>query len=165
MGMPPTKTTLLVDATNQRDSLVAMLGGLSREQLLWTGAYGWSAKDHVAHLSEWERLFFGWYDAGSRGEDPPVPAPGYTWATIDGLNRQIFDRHRDDQLEHVLADWQATSRQLITLAGSISEADLYTVGRYPWTGRGNLASFVYECGPNHYRWSMVEIKRGLKVRR
>ena len=41
MGMPPTKTTLLVDAAKQRDSLVAMLGGLSREQLLWTGAYGW----------------------------------------------------------------------------------------------------------------------------
>jgi hypothetical protein len=165
VGIPPTKTILLLDAEKQRDQLAAMLGGMSREQLLWPGAYGWSAKDHLAHLAEWERLLLYWYDAGARGENPPVPAPGYTWATIDGLNKEIYDRHRDDQLEHVLADWQSTSRQLITLTQGISEADLFTVGRYPWTGRGTLASFVYECGANHYRWSMVEIKRGLKFRR
>jgi hypothetical protein len=58
-----------------------------------------------------------------------------------------------------------TSRQLIAMAEGISEADLFTPGRYAWTGRGNLASFVYECGPNHYRWAAVEIKRGLKFRR
>ena len=165
MGMPPTRTMLLAETAKRRDELTAMLGGMSREQLLWPGAHGWSAKDHAAHLAEWERLLFFWYDAGIRGENPPVPAPGYTWATIDALNKEIYDRHRDDQLEHVLADWQATSRQLIALAQSISEADLYTTGRYAWTGRGTLASFVYECGANHYRWSMVEIKRGLKFRR
>ena len=165
MGMPPTRTMLLAETEKRRDELTAMLGGMSREQLLWPGAYGRSAKDHVAHLAEWERLLIFWYDAGIRGENPPVPAPGYTWATIDALNKEIYDRHRDDQLEHVLADWQATSRQLIALAQSISEADLYTTGRYAWTGRGTLASFVYECGPNHYRWSMVEMKRGLKVHR
>ena len=165
MSMPPTKNILLVEAEKRRSELSAMLGGMGREQLLWPGAYGWSAKDHVAHLAEWERLLFFWYDAGARGENPPVPAPGYTWATIDALNKEIYDRHRDDQLEHVLADWQATSRQLIALAQGISEADLYTTGRYAGTGRGTLASFVYECGPNHYRWSMVEMKRGLKVHR
>jgi len=164
MGMPPTRTLLIVDAEKQRDSLGSLLGGLSREQMLWPGAYGWSAKDHVAHLADWERLLFSWYDAGLRGEEPAVPAPGFTWATIDGLNRQIYDRHRDDQLEHVVADWQMTSRQLIAMAQGISEADLFTPGRYAWTGRGTLASFVYECGPNHYRWAAVEIKRGLKFR-
>jgi hypothetical protein len=164
MGMPPTKTLLLVEAEKQRDALNALLAGMSRDQMLWPGAYGWSAKDHVAHLAEWERLFVSWYDSALRGEQPEVPATGFTWATIDGLNRQIFDRHRDDQLEHAMADWRATSRQLIAVAQGISEADLYTIGRYPWTGRGSLASFVYECGPNHYRWSIVEIKRGLKFR-
>ena len=64
-----------------------------------------------------------------------------------------------------MADWRDTSRRLIALTQTISEPDLFTPERYPWTGRGTLASFVYECGPNHYRWSMVEIKRGLKVRR
>jgi hypothetical protein len=133
--------------------------------LLWAGAYGWSAKDLVAHLAEWERMFFGWYEAGLRGEDPPVPAEGYTWATEHELNQAIYDRHRDEQLEHVLADWRDTSHRLLLGINGISEMDLFTPGRYAWTGRGTLASFVYECGPNHYRWAATEIKRALKFRR
>jgi hypothetical protein len=53
----------------------------------------------------------------------------------------------------------------VRLAGATTEADLFMPGRFTWTGRGTLASFIYECGPNHYRWAGVEIKRGLKVRR
>jgi len=51
MGMPPTKAILLDAATREREALSAMLAGLTREQLLWRGAYGWSVKDHVAHLA------------------------------------------------------------------------------------------------------------------
>lgn len=44
MGMPPTKAILLDAATREREALSAMLAGLTREQLLWRGAYGWSVK-------------------------------------------------------------------------------------------------------------------------
>jgi hypothetical protein len=64
-----------------------------------------------------------------------------------------------------MADWWDTSRRLIAMTNSISEADLFTPGRYVWTGRGTLAAFVDECGPNHYRWAVAEIKKGLKFRR
>ena len=165
MTLPPTKALLLADTEKQRDALMAMLASMSREQLLWPGAYEWSAKDHVAHLAEWERLFFGWYDAGLRGENPPVPAEGYTWATEHELNQVIYERHRDEQLEHVMADWRETSRRLLSLTQSISESDLFAPNRYAWTGRGTLASFAFECGANHYRWAATEIKRALKFRR
>jgi hypothetical protein len=165
MPLPKTKALLIADAEKERDALGTMLGGLTREQLLWQGAYGWSAKDFVVHLAEWERLFFGWYEAGRRGENPPVPAEGYTWATEAALNQAIFEQHVNDQLEHVMADWRDTSRRLIALTQTIAEADLLTPERYAWTGRGTLAAFINECGPNHYRWAMVEIKRGLKVKR
>jgi hypothetical protein len=165
MASPRTKAELSAETARQRDALAALLAGLTREQMMWPGAYGWSAKDHVAHLTEWERMFFGWYEAGLRGEEPPVPAEGYTWATMDALNQRIYDQHRDEQLEHVLANWRETSKQLIAGTEAISELDLFGPGRFPWTGRGTLASFVYECGANHYRWAAVEIKRGLKAGR
>lgn len=165
MGLPPTKAILLDAATREREALSAMLAGLNREQLLWPGAYGWSAKDHVAHLAEWERMLLSWHDAGRQGESPAVPGEGCTWATLSDLNQRIHDQNRDAQLEHAMADWRDTSRRLIDLTEAMSEADLFTPGRFTWTGRGTLASFVYECGPNHYRWSAAEIKKGLKVRR
>jgi hypothetical protein len=165
MAIPTTKALLLAETEEERDALLAMLGSMNREQLSWAGAYGWSAKDFVVHLAEWERMLFGWYDAGARGENPAVPAEGYTWATEHELNQAIYERHRDDQLEHVLSDWRETSRRLLAFANATSEADLFAPGRYAWTGRGTLASFVYECGANHYRWATTEIKRGLQVRR
>jgi hypothetical protein len=164
MAMPPTKALLLDAATREREALSAKLAGLAREQLLWRGVYGWSAKDHVAHLAEWERMLVSWCDAGWRGESPAVPGEGYTWATLSDLNQRIFDEHRDDRLEHVMADWHDTSGRLIALTEATSEADLFAPGRFTWTGRGTLASFVYECGPNHHRWSAAEIREGLKVR-
>jgi hypothetical protein len=165
MGLPVTRAILVGESEKERDSLSAQIAGLTREQLLWPGAYGWSAKDLVAHLSEWERMLFGWHDAGLRGENPPVPAEGYTWATEHELNQRIHEQHRDDQLEHVLADWRETSRRLCALAATSSEMDLFMPGRFEWTGRGTLASFIYECGPNHYRWAAVEIKRAIRFRR
>ena len=165
MATPPTRALLVAQTEQERDKLSALIAGMSREQLLWPGAYGWSAKDHVAHLAEWERMLFGWYDAGLRGEDPPTPAEGYSWANLHYLNQRIYELHRDDQLEHVLIDWRETSRRLLTMAATTNEVELYTPGRFAWTARGTLASFVYECGANHYRWAAVEMKRGLKVRR
>ena len=164
MPHPKSKTELLAATTAQRDALAAMLAGLSRDQMLWPGEYGWSAKDHVAHLAEWERLLLGWYDAGRRGESPAVPAEGFTWATMDALNQRIFEQYRDAPLEWVVADWQATSGRLLALAQAVPEAELFGPGRFAWTGRGTLASFVFECGANHYRWSAGQIKRGLKAR-
>ena len=161
MARPKTKQQLLDDTATERGALVAMLSGLSAEQLHKPGAYGWSAKDHVAHLSEWERMLLGWYDAGRLGGEPAVPAEGYTWATMDALNHRIFEQHHDDQLEHVMADWRDSSRRLDMFAQAVPEADLFEPGRLAWTGRGTLASFVYECGANHYRWAAQEIKRGL----
>ena len=165
MAHPRTKAELLAATSARRDALQVFLATLSREQLLSPGAYGWSAKDHVAHLADWERLLFGWYDAGARGGRPALPAEGYTWADMDALNQKMRESHENDQLEHVLADWRETSRRLIALAEAESEPDLFAPGRFAWTGRGTLAGYVYECGANHYRWSLVEIKRGLKVKR
>ena len=73
MAAPKTKTQLLASAEKEREALQVLLGGLTREQLLWAGPYGWSAKDHLAHLAEWERMLFAWYDAGQRGESPAAP--------------------------------------------------------------------------------------------
>jgi hypothetical protein len=165
MAHPRTRDELLAATARERDTLQHYLATLSREQMLAPGPYGWSATDHLAHLSEWERLFFGWWEASSRGETPAVPAAGYTWATEHELNRRIYEEHAGEQPEQAVATWIDTSRRLIELVQSIPEADLFAHGRYPWIGRSTLALYVWECGGNHYRWAAREIKKGLKIGR
>jgi hypothetical protein len=162
MAGPKTKEKLLAETARERDSLQTYLAGLSREQMEKRGAYGWSAADHLAHLSEWERMLLGWFEADARGESPAVPAEGYTWARMDELNQRIFEQHRGQRPEQALVTWIDTSRRLIALVQSIPEADLFAPGRYRWTGRSTLAWYVWECGGNHYRWAAREIKRALR---
>lgn len=165
MALPKTKEELLSATTLERDALRAYLTGLSREEMLQPGNYGWSATDHLAHLAEWERMLFGWYEAGQRGESPAVPAEGYRWADLHSLNRRIYEAHRGESPEHAMADWIDTSGRLIALTQTIREADLFATRRFAWTGRGTLASFVFECGANHYRWAGREIRRAFRGRR
>lgn len=165
MAHPATKAELLAAATRDRDELLHLLSTLTPEQLVQPGAYGWSAKDHVAHLSAWERLLLEWYEVGARGQEQQLPAAGYTWATMDQLNRDIYERHAAEPFPHVMAEWQDSNGRMIRLVDWLPESELFAPGRFAWTGRGTMAAYVDECGPKHYRWATAEIKRGLKARR
>lgn len=165
MGLPRNKAELIAGTRKERDALADMLAGMTPAQLLWPGEYGWSAKDHVAHLAEWERMVQAWYDAGLRGENPSVPAEGRTWADLSAINNDIYLLHRDEGLDHVMSDWRYSSDQLLRMMDWASEMDLFSVGRFPWAGRGTLAAFIWECGGGHYHWAAEQIKRGLKYRR
>ena len=162
MSHPTTRAELLAQARAERDSLLAYLAGLSPAEIARPSEYGWSAGDFVAHLADWEQLLFGWYEAGLRGEKPALPAEGYTWQTIDALNESLRQRHLGESMEAVTAAWRESSSRLIELIEKLSEEDLFGKDRFAWTG-GELAGYVYECGPNHYRWAAEEIAKGLRA--
>ncbi len=165
MPHPKTKADLLAQARAERAALLDCLAALSPDEMNRRGPYGWAAKDFVAHLAEWERLLFGWYESGLRGEKPELPAKGYTWRTMDDLNAAIFERFEAEPAVTLLADWQATSGRLIELTESLPEAELFEKKRFDWTGSTSMAVYVDECGPNHYRWARAEIEKGLSAGR
>jgi len=47
-----------------------------REEGIWGD--GWTIKDLLAHLTEWE-MFLSWYRKGLQDDNPAVPAPGFKW--------------------------------------------------------------------------------------
>ena len=61
--------------------LKEIIEGHNDEQMTAPGVcHKWSVKDVLAHLVEWERMFFGWYEAGLRGEKPKTPADDLKWS-------------------------------------------------------------------------------------
>jgi hypothetical protein len=162
MAHPGTRTELLEQTRTERDSLLDRLAGLSPEEAVRPGPYGWSARDFVAHLADWERLLFGWYETDRRGQRPAVPAEGYTWRTMDALNEDLRQRHLQESMAEVTADWRRSSARLIEFVEKLPEDDLFGKKRFAWTGTSTLAGYVYECGANHYRWAAREIEKALK---
>jgi hypothetical protein len=162
MPKPKTKSGLLIEAESEYAALEQFLVALSPAQMLSPGALGkWSVKDVLAHLFEWQRMFFGWYEAGLRGETPPMPAAGYKWNQLPALNHAIYLRCRDQPLDEVLDRFRASHCQTLELIQTLSAEDLAQPGRFAWTGHHALCGFISaNCG-NHYRWALTAMRKTL----
>ena len=164
MPKPTTKAEILSESAKEHDALEQLLATLTPEHMVQPGIVGdWSAKDVVAHLTEWEQMVLGWYHAGLAGDSPSLPAPGFNWSELPALNQVIYEKHRDRSLADVLDAFGASYRQIMAWVESLSEEDLFTPGRYAWAKTNALASYVISCTSSHDRWARTELRKGLRA--
>ena len=164
MPKPTNKQELLSEAEKEYEALKKQIAGFTPAEMVRPGVIGeWSVKDILAHLLEWQRMFFGWYEAGLRGEKPATPARGYNWSQLPALNQDIYERYRDAKLEVVRNQLDASHKRMLDVAGSLSEEELFTSGRDKWTGVSTLASYLNSCTGAHYRWARTGIRRAAKA--
>ncbi|MFW9788672.1 MAG: ClbS/DfsB family four-helix bundle protein [Candidatus Thorarchaeota archaeon] len=158
-----TKEKIIERVHTERRRLEKNLASLSDDDMLESGVIGeWSVKDIMAHLFDWEQRFLGWYEAGLRGEVPETPAPGLKWSQLRILNQQVFEKHRDRKLEEVKTEFQSSFAHVLDTIDEIPEDDIFEIGRYRWTGRGNIGGFILANTANHYRWAKSRIRSWMK---
>jgi hypothetical protein len=151
MTDPATKADLLERTRSEHRRLEAALAGISEEVMLRPGTLGeWSIKDVLAHISDWEQRFLGWYRAGQRGEIPEQPEPGLTWDDLDLLNHRIYEKHRARSLPDVQATFDASYRELITAVEAMSEDEIFTAGHFAWTRDRPLLIALRANADQHY---------------
>ena len=49
-------------------------------------------------------------------------------------------------------------KDVMKLAESLSEEQLFTKGMYPWVGSSVLGSYFVSCLSSHYDWAMKKLK-------
>ncbi len=162
-GKQMNKKTILDSIHVERRRLVENLALLSEEELVQPGVVGeWSVKDLLAHLVDWEQRFLGWYRAGLRGQVPETPAPGLTWGQLHVLNRQIFERNRHRPLDDVMAEFHASYHETLETVEAIPGPDIFAPGRFAWTGRESLATYILANTASHYRWAKTQLRKWIK---
>ncbi len=89
MGKRLCKSGLLSEIQRERAALDDLLRELTRQEMTRRGVTrgGWSVKDILGHLVEWQQMNLDWYAAGLRGEKVAMPAPGYTLRELPRLNQ------------------------------------------------------------------------------
>jgi hypothetical protein len=163
MPRPQTKDQLLAETETEYAALEDFLAGLSPEEMLRPGALGdWPVKDVLAHLTEWQRMFFAWYEAGLRAEKAPMPAEGYKWSQLPALNQAIYLRDRDLPLAQVLDGFRTWHQKTQSLILALSSEELTQPGRYAWAGEHALIGFISSNCGNHYRWARTEMRKAFK---
>jgi len=127
---------------------------------------GWSVKDILGHLVEWQQMNLEWYEAGLRGEKPAMPAPGFTLRELPLLNQMIYRKHHRRPLQEVLRDYQSCHQRITALIESLPDKDLVTLGRFSWTGPSwTLSDYLRASTAAHYLWARKRIRRWLRAQR
>ena len=118
-----TKQELLVFTIASWQDLIADLDRLSDAQ--WTDpqdAAGWSIKDHVAHITQWDRAVIGQLRDGI----PMQQSLGVTdadWGPADftAINETVRQTTLHDSVATVIADRDATWQALLALLQGMSD--------------------------------------------
>ena len=124
---------------------------------------GWSVKDILGHLIEWQQLNISWYQTGKCGETPFVPAKGVSWRETSKLNHSIFLKHQDRELVRIKQDFAASHQAMLDLISETLESELIKVGHFSWCGKSwCLSDYIRANTASHYRWASKHINKWLK---
>jgi len=162
MGRRLAKQELLSEIELERAALDDTLALLSTRQMTRAGVTrgGWSVKDILAHLVEWQQMNLDWFASGLRDEKPAMPAPGYTLRELPRLNQMIYRKHHRRSLQAVMHDYQTYHERVVELIKSLPDSDLVTLGRFSWTGASwTLSDYLRASTAAHYLWARTRIRR------
>lgn len=170
MARPTTKADLLFAATEHFEKLNGMIDGLTEEELATPFDFSGSAKkeahwkrdknlrDVLVHLYEWHQLLLTWVQANQRGDNWPfIPKP-YNWKTYGDMNVVFWKKHQEttlDEAKNMLAESHA---EVMALAETFSNEELFSKGVFPWVGGSTLGSYFVSNTSSHYDWAMKKLK-------
>ena len=116
-------------------------------------------RDVLAHLHEWHEMMLGWYATGMSGKKPDMPAEGYTWKTLPGLNKEIWKKYQKTTLEEATSLLQSSYKKVRKLIAKHSDEELFEKKRYGWTGSTSLGAYFVSATSSHYDWALKLLKK------
>ena len=164
MPAPKSKAQIIARLQTERKRLEQNLSGVSQEDRLQPGVVNaWSVKDVLAHLADWEAHMLVWMETARRGEPVAEIEPGLNWTQFQEFNQRIYDRHRDQALEEVLAYFHNTHRQFMAMVEAMPDDEMLTPGRYAFTGKDSIYGWL-KAYANHDLWGKKHIRKWMALK-
>ncbi|MBD5522175.1 MAG: ClbS/DfsB family four-helix bundle protein [Lachnospiraceae bacterium] len=171
MSRPTTKAGLLYAASTNYEKMNDLISTLTSEEL--STPFDFSAdekkkeahwkrdknlRDILIHLYEWHQLLLNWLPANMNGDNKPfIPEP-YNWKTYGAMNVEFWKKHQDTTLEQAKEMLEKSHEEVLKLAESFSDEELFTKGVYKWVGGSVLGSYFISNTSSHYDWAMKKLK-------
>ena len=161
-----TKQELIDDTSSAWDDFVTYVDGLTAEQ--WTepkDAAGWSVKDHVSHVTQWDRAVLERLrHAVPMQETLGISAGAWADESLDPMNEEVRRLTLADAVDRVCADRDATWIEVVSLLEDLNEEQLarsgeeagLAVGTGPLTG--SVLAVLASYWGDHYREHLEAIK-------
>jgi len=171
MARPTNKAALLYASATNFKKLNDMISGLTEKEL--STPFDFSAdekkkeahwrrdknvRDILVHLYEWHQLTLDWVPSNLNGNPKPLLPPPYNWKTYGEMNVEFWKKHQNTTLEEAKAMLQRSHEEIMKLAESFTDEELFTRGAYEWTGNNMLGSYFISNTSSHYDWAMKKLK-------
>jgi uncharacterized protein (TIGR03083 family) len=123
-SLPRDVADLMNRVRHEWSALLQAVETAGQEQMCRPGSGGWSVKDVLAHLAEWEQFVllsqFHGYSAHEalRVDEAMLESPNF-----DELNAVQVERNRDRPVADVLANLHQVHSQLVAALEQMSESD------------------------------------------
>lgn len=169
MGRPTSKADLISAATDSYEDMNKLISSLTEKELLILFEFDekkkeahWkrdkNLRDILIHLYEWHQLLINWVLSNKKGEDKPfIPAP-YNWKTYGEMNVCFWEKHQDTSLEEAKEMLEKSHMEVMHLAETFTNEELFSKGVYKWVGNSTLGSYFVSVTSSHYNWAMKKLK-------
>ncbi len=171
MARPETKNDLLRAAAEGWETMNTWIASLTEQELSAPFDFSkdekkkeahWgrdkNLRDVLTHLYEWHRLLLEWVRANRNGEKKSFLPEPYTWRTYGEMNAAFWSRHQNTSLEEAKAMLTKSHQDVIALAETFSDEELFTKGAFPWVGTSTLGSYFTSSTSSHYNWAVKKLK-------
>jgi hypothetical protein len=119
------RATVLRELNESWNELQKALAPLSAEQLTRpTDAAGWTAKDHIIHIAQFDTAELAVLERRSKREALDIPEDIWERGEDDEINAVLQQRYHDMPLDEVMRTLRQNHDRLLTKLAAMSEADL-----------------------------------------
>ncbi|MCI8483948.1 MAG: ClbS/DfsB family four-helix bundle protein [Lachnospiraceae bacterium] len=171
MGRPTTKKDLIEAATANYEKMNRFISGLTEKELSTPFDFSkdekkkeahWkrdqNLRDILIHLYEWHQLLLNWVQTNQEGDEKTFLPQPYNWKTYGAMNVEFWKKHQNTTLEDAEKMLQKSHGQILELAESFSNEELFSKGVYQWVGGSTLGSYFVSVTASHYDWALKKLK-------
>lgn len=169
MGRPTSKSDLISAAATNYEELTELISSFTEKELSTPFAFDdkkkeahWkrdkNLRDVLIHLYEWHRLLLDWCSQNQKGENKPFLPKPYNWKTYGELNLFFWKKHQNTTLEEAKEMLEMSHREVMKLAETFTNEELFSKGVFQWTGNSALGSYFVSNTSSHYSWAIKKLK-------
>jgi hypothetical protein len=151
-----TKAELVASIESAKTALVETLDQLTHQQMTdLHDLEGWTVKDHIVHLSAWERSVVYFMGGKPRSAGLRVDPSLYRDGETDEINAVIYHHTQELPLDVVLEEFDEVHQELMQLVDDLTDADLQkSYGEYVTEEGGDertAMAVVYSNTTAHFK--------------
>lgn len=169
MGRPTSKADLISASEANYKEMNELISSLTEKELSTPFEFGdekkeahWkrdkNLRDILIHLYEWHQLLLNWVSSNLKGDARPFLPQSYNWKSYGKMNEEFWKKHQKTDLEQAKEMLEKSHKEVMDLAETFTNEELFSKGIYKWVGTSTLGSYFVSNTSSHYNWAIKKLK-------